>query len=248
MLKYQITLILAFLLNFCLYSQKIIVIDAGHGGKDPGAIQNKVKEKDITLKIALKVGNYLTNNVKNIKVVQTRTKDVFVELNKRAEIANKNKADLFISIHVNSNKDKKIQGTSTYVMGLHKSQENLEVAVYENSSILYENNYKNTYNNFDPNSPESYIIFNLYQNQNLETSIKFAEKLQWQFKNKSKRFDKGVRQAGFLVLWQTTMPSVLVEVGFLSNADEAKFLSSEYGQDLIASAIYRAIKDFLDYL
>lgn len=247
-LRMLITSFLLLLMNLNSISQKIIVIDAGHGGKDPGAIQNKIKEKDITLKIALKVGNYLTKNVKNIKVVQTRTKDVFVELNKRAEIANKNKADLFVSIHVNAHKDKKIQGTSTYVMGLHKSQENLEVAVYENSSILYENNYKNTYNNFDPNSPESYIIFNLYQNENLETSIKFAEKVQWQFKNKSKRIDKGVRQAGFLVLWQTTMPSVLIEVGFLSNTEEAKFINSEYGQDLIASAIYRAIKEFIDYL
>lgn len=229
-----------------IYSQKkIVVLDAGHGGKDPGAMKQGLNEKDITLPIALKVGKYLSQNMSNVKVIYTRTTDQFVELSKRAQIANDNKADLFISIHVNSTGSSKVQGATTYVMGLHKSQDNLEVAMVENSSILYEKDYLKTYQGFDPKSSEAYIIFNLYQNAYLDMSLKLAEDIQKQFRDKAKRIDLGVKQAGFLVLWQTTMPSVLIEVGFLSNKNEATYLNSEYGQDLIASGIYRAIKQYL---
>jgi len=226
------------------YKIKTVVIDAGHGGKDPGAIGRREKEKNLTLAIALKVGYYIKRCCPDIKVIYTRQTDVFVPLYKRAEIANKNKADLFISIHVNSSKNKNIQGTSTYVMGLHKNEENLKVAMLENKAILYEKNYASNYDNFNINSPEAYIIFNLYQSAYQNLSLQFASLVQEQFRERAKRIDRGVHQAGFLVLWQTTMPSVLIEVGYISNPIEEKYLMTHYGQDIIASAIYRAFKQY----
>lgn len=226
--------------------KRIVVIDAGHGGKDPGASGKSVKEKDIVLSIALKVGKYLQQNVKNIKVIYTRKTDVFIPLDKRAKIANDNKADLFVSIHANSTNSKNVTGTETYVMGLHKSEDNLEVAVHENSAVLYENNYKTKYAGYEPNSPETYIVMSLYQNAYLDMSLNLAEKVEQEFKNRAKRKDLGVKQAGFLVLWKTTMPSILIEVGFISNRNEELYLASQYGQELIASAIYRAIRDYLN--
>lgn len=238
----------AFLISFIVvllgigFSQKkVVVLDAGHGGKDPGTIYYGIKEKDIALKIVLLTGEYVEKYLPNVKVVYTRKTDVFIELNQRANIAVKNKADLFISIHVNSSSNKQIQGTEIYIMGLHKTQENLQVAMRENSVINLEAN--NVYN-FDPLSPESYIIFNINQNLNLDQSLEFAEILDSQFKNRAKRVSRGVKQAGFLVLWNVTMPAILIEVGFLSNKNEAKFLNSKYGQEIIASAIYRAIKEY----
>jgi N-acetylmuramoyl-L-alanine amidase len=224
---------------------KVVVIDAGHGGKDPGAAGKYSKEKNITLSVALKVGKYLKQNVKNIKVIYTRTTDVFVPLDERAEIANRNKADLFVSIHVNSTLDRSVQGCETYVMGLHKSKDNLAVAMKENSSIRYEKNYKSKYSGYDPDSPEAYIVMSLFQNAYLDMSLDLAEKMQYQYRERARRKDMGVRQAGFLVLWRTTMPSVLTEIGFISNRKEERFLNSQYGQDIIASAIYRAIRDYL---
>ncbi len=226
------------------YRIKTVVIDPGHGGKDPGALGRHAKEKDITLAIALKVGYYIKRCCPDVKVIYTRTTDVFIPLYKRAEIANKNHADLFISIHANSSPNHKVQGAATYVMGLHKDEENLQVAMQENKAILYEKNYRANYQNFDINSPEAYIIFSLYQNAYLDLSLKFASLVQDQFRERARRIDRGVHQAGFLVLWRTTMPSVLIEVGYISNPIEERYLMSKYGQDIIASAIYRAFKQY----
>lgn len=221
-----------------------VVIDAGHGGKDPGTHGVKTKEKDVALTIALKVGNYIEKNIPGVKVIYTRKNDTYLGLDERAEVANKAKADLFICIHANAVPKEEIYGTETYVMGLHKSEGNLDVAKRENSVILLDNNYQERYEGFDPNSPESYILFSLAQSAYQESSIKFAEKVESQFKNRLGRRSHGVKQAGFWVLWRTAMPSVLIEVGFLTNNKEEKFLSNQDGQDLIASAIYRAFKDY----
>jgi len=226
------------------YKVKKVVIDAGHGGKDPGALGKKSKEKDIALAIALKVGKYIDNNIVDVEVSYTRKTDVFVELFRRSEIANEKNADLFISIHVNSNKSKNPSGTATYIMGLHKMKENLEVAKTENSVILIEDDYKLKYEGYDPNSPETEIIMSLYQNTYLKQSTTFAAKIQEQFKNKAGRLDMGVRQAGLMVLWNCAMPSVLIETGFISNPAEEDYLRSDYGQSIIASAIFRAFRDY----
>ena len=222
----------------------IIVIDAGHGGKDPGALGKKSKEKDLTLAIALKLGKYIETNLPDIKVIYTRTTDKFIELHKRSEIANDNNADLFISIHVNASRATHVTGTSTFVMGLNRSDKQLEVVKRENSVILIEDDYKKKYDGFDPNSPETKIIFSLYQNAYLEQSIKIAGEVQEQFKERAKRVNRDVRQAGLVVLWNCSMPSILVETGFITNPEEEKFLLTENGQAIIASSIYRAIRDY----
>ncbi len=226
------------------YRLRRVVIDAGHGGKDPGAIGRISKEKDIVLDISLKLGGYINEYLPDVEVIYTRTTDEFVELHRRAEIANKNNADMFISIHANANTNRNIRGTDTFVMGLHTSKENLEVARQENAVILIEEDYDEQYEGFDPNSPESYIIFSLMQNTYLSQSLNFASFVQEQFRERVGRVDRGVRQAGFLVLWQTTMPSVLIEVGFISNEEEERYLNSEQGQAYIASAIFRAFRDY----
>lgn len=223
---------------------RTIVIDAGHGGKDPGAVGRKAKEKDIALGIALKLGALIEENVKDVKVLYTRKSDVFVELHERARIANQAEADLFISIHVNANNNPVPFGTSSHVLGLHRSGENFDVAVRENSVILLEDDHETRYQGFDPTSLESYIIFSVMQNTYLKHSIEFASYVQDQFRDRSQRKDRGVVQQGLLVLAQTSMPGVLIETGFISNQEEEKFLMSEYGQDLIASAIYRAFKRY----
>ncbi len=222
----------------------IVVLDAGHGGDDPGALGSKSKEKDITLAITLKVGNYIKENLKNVKVIYTRTDDTYPTLYQRSRLANRSHADLFISIHVNSAGNKNVTGTSTFVMGLHKNAANLKVAQTENAYVVKEKDYKSNYSGFDPNSPESYIRMSLEQNTYLDLSLSFAAKIQDQFEHRAGRKSRGVKQAGFLVLWNTTMPSVLIETGFLTNKTEEKYLLSEYGQDIIASAIYRAFRDY----
>lgn len=226
------------------YRLKRVVIDPGHGGKDPGAIGKKSKEKDIVLDISLRLGGYINEYLPDVEVIYTRNTDEFIELHRRAEIANKANADLFISIHANANTNRRVRGTDTFVMGLHTSKENLEVARKENSVILIEDDYDEQYDGFDPNSPESYIIFSLMQNTFLGQSLNFASYVQDQFRERVGRIDRGVRQAGFLVLWQTTMPSVLIEMGFISNEDEERYLMSEEGQTYIASAIFRAFRDY----
>jgi N-acetylmuramoyl-L-alanine amidase len=226
------------------YKLKTVIIDAGHGGKDPGSPGKIISEKDVVLAIALKAGKYIEDNFKDVKVIYTRKTDVFVELYKRAEIANSNKADLFISIHANGSENSQVTGTESLVLGLHRAGENFEVAKKENSVILREDNYSVKYQGFEPNNPESYIIFSLMQNLYFDQSINFAALLQEQFRERAQRKDRGVRQQGLLVLAQTAMPGILVETGFITNPDEEAFLASEDGQDLIASAIYRAFRDY----
>ena len=222
-----------------------LVIDPGHGGKDPGAIGKKGKEKNINLSVALKLGNLIKENCKDVNIVYTRQKDTFVALDRRAQIANNAKADLFISIHTNSvAKGKTVRGTETYTLGLHRTEDNLEVAKKENSVILIESDYEQRYAGFNPNSAESYIIFEFLQDKNMEKSVRLATDIQKQFRNTAKRIDKGVHQAGFLVLRETTMPGVLVELGYISNPDEERYLLTEAGTSALAKSIYQA---FLSY-
>jgi N-acetylmuramoyl-L-alanine amidase len=223
----------------------VIVIDPGHGGRDPGAIGSHSYEKNITLPVALKTGEYIEHNIKNVKIIYTRTTDQFVELAERAEIANRNKADLFISIHANSHPQKSTYGAETWVMGHHKDQQNLEVAMKENAVILLEKDYSTKYEGFDPKSPESYIMFTLMQSAYSEQSIDLASKIQVEFKKQAGRYDRGVKQAGFWVLYMTTMPSVLAELGFISNDNEEKYLNSKQGQDNLAQSIYSAVSDYI---
>jgi N-acetylmuramoyl-L-alanine amidase len=221
-----------------------IVIDPGHGGRDPGTSGKNKKEKDIALKISLKFGAYIEKNMPDVKVIYTRKDDRYLALEDRPEIANKAKADLFICIHANSLPGAPAFGTETYVMGLHKDKGNFEVAKRENSVMMLDENYKERYEGFDPESPESYILFTLSQSAYQESSLKFAQKIEAQFKTKAGRYSRGVKQAGFWVLWKTSMPSVLIETGFLSNSKEENYLASDIGQDKIASGIYRAFKEY----
>ncbi len=223
---------------------KVVVIDPGHGGQDPGALGKKIMEKEVVLSIGLKVGKYIEENFPETRVVYTRKTDIFIPLDERAMIANRNKADLFISIHANSLPKSPAMGTETFVMGVNKAAGNLEVAKKENSVITLEENYETKYEGFDPNSPDSYIIFSIVQNTYQEHSLLFADMVQTEFEQKARRINRGVKQSGFWVLWRTTMPSVLIETGFLTHPEEEKYLSSEQGQDYLASAIFRAFKSY----
>ena len=222
----------------------VVVIDPGHGGKDPGAVNKGIQEKDVVLGIGLKLGRYITENFPDVKVIYTRSTDVFVPLIDRSRIANKNKADLFISLHANTCGTPAIGGTETFVLGLHRTNENLDVAKKENSVILLEDNYSTTYEGFDPNSSESYIMFELVQDTYLDQSLSFADDIQRQFKSRLQSSNRGVKQAGFLVLRQSSMPSVLVETGFVSNKADANHLKSEEGQQEIANSILEAFRRF----
>lgn len=255
---------------------KTIVIDAGHGGKDPGCNGAQYNEKDISLSIALKLGELLEKNLKDVKVVYTRKKDVFVELEERAKIANDNEADLFISIHCNAAsvyatykdkngkvryktwKDKKGKirkvevhnpkpyGSATYVMGISNEKGKLNTAKRENASMLMEDDYKKKYNGFDPESDEAYIIMSLWTGAFVEQSASLASKFQSEYTGKAGRIDKGVQRQSIWVLWRTAMPSILTEVGFLTNPEEEKFLGSEKGQYYMASAMFRAVRKYKD--
>ncbi|MCY1720011.1 N-acetylmuramoyl-L-alanine amidase [Prolixibacteraceae bacterium Z1-6] len=244
-----ITFIMGYLAGQCIPERpakkdnskiSVVVIDPGHGGKDFGASVGNAREKDIVLDIALKLGNDIKSNFPDIKVVYTRSNDIFIPLHKRAEIANKNEADLFISIHVNAVDVKSVQGTETFVLGLHRNNDNLEVAKKENAVILLEDDYNTTYEGFDPNQPESYIMFETMQEEFQEQSVMFASNIQNQFRNYAKRIDRSVKMAGFLVLRRTTMPSVLIETGFLSHTNERNYLQSDTGKTNLALAIYQA--------
>lgn len=224
----------------------LVIIDPGHGGKDPGAVAKGVREKDVVLGVGLKLGKFMNENFPDVKVIFTRNTDVFVPLIERSRIANKNKADLFISIHANYCSTPAIRGTETFVLGLHRSNDNLDVAKKENSVILLEDNYSKTYEGFDPNSSESYIMFEMAQDIYMDQSLSFADDIQHQFKSRLKNSSRGVKQAGFLVLRQSSMPSVLVETGFLSNQTEANYLKSEEGQKEIALSIFDAFRKFKD--
>jgi N-acetylmuramoyl-L-alanine amidase len=223
---------------------RIVVIDAGHGGRDSGAVGRRSKEKDIALSIALKVGKYIEENIPDVEVIYTRKEDVYVELWKRAEIANQAEADLFVSIHVNAHTRSSAYGTLTLVLGQHRADENFDVAVRENSVILLEEDYETRYEGFDPTSTESYIMFSLMQKTYFKQSIEFGDFVQDQFRERAQRKDLGVREQGIYVLAQTSMPGVLVETGFISNPQEEKYLMTQYGQDIIASAIYRGFRDY----
>jgi len=220
-----------------------VVLDPGHGGKDPGASYGKFIEKDIVLNVALKVGQLLKLD-KNIQVVFTRKTDVFVEVAERTKIANREKADVFISIHVNAAKNKAAFGAETYIMGISKNAANLEVAKRENAVITLEDDYKKHYEGFDPNRPESLIGLTLLQEQFIKQSIDLASKIQVRFKNDMERTDRGVRQGPFWVLHSALMPSILVELGFISNQEEGTYLHSEQGKNDLAKAIARAIIDY----
>jgi len=224
----------------------VIVIDPGHGGRDPGALGSISREKNINLAIAQKTAAYIRDNIRDSKVILTRDKDITVDLLERPKIANRNNADLFISIHTNWAGSKSVTGAETWVMGLASSDENLQVAMKENEVILLEDDYSTKYQGFDPKSAESYIIFTLTQNIYQKQSIDLAVKIQKQFTDRVGRKDRGVKQAGFWVLYNTTMPSVLVETGFITSPAEEKYLNSSEGQDYMASAIYRACRDYLE--
>lgn len=255
MLTICIVFVMIFSFNTTSFSQNTgkistIVIDAGHGGKDPGALGKNSKEKDIALSVALKTGRYIEQNFPGVKVIYTRKTDKFVELHRRGKIANEANADLFISIHCNANPSRSPYGAETYALGVEekRTKRNMEVAMTENAAIMLEENQEDLYDGFNASSPESYIGLTLFQSEHLAQSLDLANRIQQQFKNRVGRKDRGVHQAGFLVLWRTAMPSVLVELGYISNSTEEAFLKSEKGQTYMASAIYRAVKEYkLDY-
>lgn len=226
---------------------RTIVLDAGHGGKDPGNLgtgRYKTTEKHISLNVARLVAKYVNEAFPEVRVVFTREDDRFIELMERTNIANKAKADVFISIHCNANDNKDPHGCETYVMGLHKTEANMRVAQKENEAILLEEGHELRYDGYDPKDPESLIALSLRQNIHLDHSLLLASLIQKQFKERVGRPDRGVKQAGFLVISYTTMPSVLIELGFLTNPTEEDYLQTAEGQDYMASAIYRAFKEY----
>ena len=227
----------------------VLVIDPGHGGKDPGAVNGKNQEKTVNLNVALKMGKLIEDNCKNVKVIYTRKTDVFVELYKRADIANKAGADMFISVHTNAAKSKSANGAETYLLGVeeNRTSANLNAALEENKAILLENDYQAHYEGYDPNSPESMIIFEFMQNEYQKESLKMATLTQNQMISSAKRPDRGVHQAGYLVLWKSTMPSILIELGFISNDAECKYLVSQKGVDEMSQSLYKAFCEYLEY-
>ncbi len=246
-----LTLMLVFIVSSLAMGQpssiKTVVIDPGHGGKDPGNLgtgRYTLKEKDIALEVGLKLGAYIKEAYPEIKVIYTRKDDKFIELHERTEIANKSKADLFISIHCNSAKNTDAYGTETFVMGFKYDKLNRDLTIRENSVIFMEDNYEEKYSDFDPNNPESDMFAALYQNAFQDQSISFANYVEQQFNQRVGRRSRGVKQSILYVLNRSTMPSVLIELGFLSNRREEDFLNSELGQVYMASAIYRAFKEF----
>jgi N-acetylmuramoyl-L-alanine amidase len=221
-----------------------LVLDAGHGGHDPGAMGDIIREKDINLAIELKLGEMIEQNFKDVNVVYTRKTDKYLTLQERADVVNNHHADLFICIHTNSSQGPMAFGAETYTLGLAKTKSNLDVAMRENSVITLEEDYKTKYQGFDPNSVESYIMFEFMQDKYIDRSVDFASSVQKQFKSYCNRVDRGVRQAGFWVLHRSACPSVLVEVGFLSNPSEERYLASSQGQKEIATGIYNAFVDY----
>jgi len=248
---YRIHLIITLIFSLFAFSEAkayTLVIDAGHGGKDAGAIGFISKEKNINLAVALAFGKLVEQNCPDVKVVYTRKNDTFVELNERANIANRNKADLFVSIHTNSTaagtKGTQVHGTETYTLGMHRAADNLAVAKRENSVITLESDYETKYEGFDPKSSESYIIFELMTDNHMQQSVKFAGLVQNQFASHAGRVNKGVYQAGFLVLRNTSMPSVLIELGYINNQTEEKFLNTNDGIAKMSRSIFNAFKTF----
>ena len=238
--------ILCFLLTPFTASAFTVVIDAGHGGKDYGAIGHylKLQEKDLNLDISLRLASKIRTAYPDVKVVLTRSTDIFIPLQERANIVNRNNADLFICIHTNSAETRSAYGAEVYILGTEKMEKNLDVAMRENAVIKLEADYQTTYQGFDPNSIDSYIIFELMQNQYMDNSLRFASMVQQRFVGDNNRTDRGVRQAGFLVLLKSACPSVLVEMGFVSNKEEEKYLGSDKGKREITDAIYNAFSAY----
>ncbi len=231
--------------TFAADKKFVLVIDAGHGGHDSGAVGASSKEKNINLKVAQLFGKYVERNCPDVKVIYTRTTDVFVTLQGRANIANNAKADLFVSVHTNSvAKGKTAKGFEVYTLGMHRATDNLNVAKRENSVITLEADYKERYQGFDPNSSESYIMFEYMQDKNMENSVKFARLVQTNVCSTANRVNKGVKQAGFLVLRETSMPSVLIELGFISTPEEERQLNDAKVQDQIARGIFNAFQSY----
>ena len=242
------TIIMIFVLVVAMAAKKsfTLVIDPGHGGHDAGAIGTFSKEKNINLNVALAFGRLVENNCSNVKVIYTRKTDVFIPLHQRADIANRNKADLFISIHTNAlPKGAKATGLETYTLGMHRASDNFDVAKRENSVILIEKDYKQHYEGFDPSSSESYIMFEFLQDKNMAQSVELAKMVQKRTCAAAARPNKGVKQAGFLVLRETSMPSCLIELGFISTPSEEQFLNSDEGIANMGRGIYQAFCDYL---
>lgn len=220
-----------------------VVIDAGHGGHDPGAMGKLTQEKKLNLEVSQRLEQQIKLHHPDVKVVMTRKNDVFLTLQQRADIVNKNNADLFICIHTNAAENRNVTGTETFVLGVDKMQSNLDVAMRENAVMLLEDDYQTTYEGFDPNSVDSYIMFELMQDQYIDQSLNFATLVQHQFTDIG-RSDRGVRQAGFWVLHKSACPSVLIEMGFISNINEEKYLASDKGKEDITNSIYQAFEQY----
>ena len=237
-----ILLIGAAFLSLSLMAEKpyTLVLDAGHGGKDPGAVGKFSREKDLNLKLVLAMGKLINEQYPDVNVVYTRSTDVFIPLQKRADIANKANADLFISIHTNSSDKKEPRGVETFILGSDRMEANLDVAMRENAVMMLEADYKTTYQGFDPNSIDSYILFELMQNSYMEQSLRMAEQVQQRFVGHLNRADRGVRQAGFWVLLKTACPSILFEMGFISNPEEERFMNEPASIAQMANALVNA--------
>ncbi|MDR0560842.1 MAG: N-acetylmuramoyl-L-alanine amidase [Prevotellaceae bacterium] len=253
--KYLLITALFFCISAPLFSRsvnvgvKTVVIDPGHGGRDPGTVGKHIKEKDIVLSIALRFGQLVEEWFPDVRVLYTRKTDVFVDLYKRGEFANENSADIFISIHANSidaseEERNATSGNETWIMGMHRSEENLRVAMMENRVIQTEDRYEENYGGFDPTEPESYIVFSLIQDVYMEQSLRMAEYIQNEMQNGPVRRNRGVKQAGYVVLWKTAAPSVLIETGFVSNPKEEKILMDANNQQQIAECIFRAFQRY----
>jgi len=225
------------------YRLRTVVLDAGHGGKDRGCAGASAREADVALNLILALGRQIQENLPDVKVIYTRKTDVFIELDERAAIANRNHADLFISIHCNAGPSQS-HGTEVWTMGLHKTTANLGVAQRENAVILQEKDYKARYDGFDPRSPQSHILFSLFQSAYITNSLRFAQRVDRQLRTSVNRPSRGVKQAGFLVLWKSTMPSVLIESGFLTNPAEERYLNEKANQSYMAAGIYRAFREY----
>lgn len=235
-----LTLALIFALPLMAAKAYTIVLDAGHGGKDPGAVGRFSQEKDLNLRLVLKMGALFKEQYPDINIVYTRSTDVFIPLQTRADIANKNNADLFISIHTNASESKDAKGVETFILGTEKAEKNLDVAMRENAVMKLESDYKTTYHGFDPNSIDSYIMFELMQNNYMDQSLQLAEQVQKHFVGHLNRYNRGVQQASFWVLLKTACPSILFEMGFISNAEEEKFLNSDSTMTMMATALVNA--------
>ena len=241
-MRKTLTIILALLCTLSMMAAKgyTVVLDAGHGGKDPGAVGKFSQEKDLNLSLVLKVGGLLKEQYPDLNIVYTRSTDVFIPLQTRADIANKNNADLFISIHTNASENKNSKGVETFILGTEKAEKNLDVAMRENAVMKLESDYKTTYQGFDPNSIDSYIMFELMQNNFMDQSLQFATQVQKHFVGHLNRSDRGVQQASFWVLLKTACPAILFEMGFISNAEEEKYLNAESTMDNMATALVNA--------